>query len=132
MLASYHACWFVLGPFEAEWKNAAGGLLATATAVAMGGQVLPSTESGALVELRIRIVGSFARPDGAKERFLAWYNQTANDSLGRLCGLHEQLDRVVVRANADSIEGTIRLDANRLIHGLRASIDAPISEVMRW
>ncbi|MCK6535194.1 MAG: hypothetical protein L6Q84_19650 [Polyangiaceae bacterium] len=114
------------GPFSGEWTRGAGGLLATATAVAVA--VRPV--AGGKLSAVIVIAGSFDSAEGdASSRFGKAWEDLTQSGLGKLLGLDRAPPPSIV-ATPDSIRLAVEVDALPLAQGLRAAVMAEVWEIL--
>ncbi|MEZ4220294.1 MAG: hypothetical protein R3B13_05135 [Polyangiaceae bacterium] len=112
------------GPFQGEWLNAGGGLLAAATAVALTVEPVDPHD----VKLTLRIAGQWDLED--RPRLLSAWGQLAEDPLGRLLALNEPVETPRVSSTLEMLTLEVRLRAEPLARGLRAAVMAEIDEIL--
>jgi hypothetical protein len=123
---------FAPGPFEGEWAAGLGGLLGAATAVGASLHATERAASGAL-EVQLVLTGAWgADAARAAERLAAAFQLLADDSLGRLLGIHHPLEDARVSGDAEALRLQVVLDPVALARGLKAATDARISEIMAY
>jgi hypothetical protein len=114
---------FAPGPFGDEWQSAAGGLLQSTVAVAIGARL----DQGRLATT-ICLAGAWgdSAADAASRLSVAW-TAFAQSSAGRLFGLRETAE---VTAIPELLTLRVQLDLNLLVRGLRASVLGDVSQLL--
>jgi len=116
---------FVPGPFAERWHQAAGGLLAAATALTA--QLVPTAAGRAALELTLH--GDFSEP-GAAELLQSTYMSVAGSSTGALLGLGAALDTRVNQTD-DRVALRVPLPVTEVARGVRAATNADLDEIFR-
>ena len=115
---------YVLGPFDAEWARAAGGLLGSADAVWIA--LIPAGAGRARVQLEL--AGDFISTDA--DRLLEVITRIASSTTGRVLGL----DRPVVPATARHFPGHLTLsttlETQPIADGLYAAVSGEVWEIL--
>jgi hypothetical protein len=121
---------FFPGPFDDEWARAGGGLLRTATAVAIGARPTPVAK-GASLEVVLVVMGTFSDAEGAKARFGAAIDRLLASDLGHLLGTDQPAEPLRVEAIDGGLRGRIALQATPLFRGLYTATEATAEEIIR-
>jgi hypothetical protein len=117
----------VPGPFDERWQDAAGGLLAVATAVSA--KLAPTSAGHALLELVLH--GDFADSNAA-ERLRATYMAVASSSTGTTLGLDAALDpRTVTNMQSDRVALRVSLPLTEIANGMRAVTSGDLADILR-
>lgn len=114
------------GPFADEWQRAAGGLLRTATALAITARPIGHGKLAACVYLSGPWDDSAA---DAKERLGSAWTNFAHSSAGHLFGLN---DAAELSASPTLLTLSVEIDIATLIAGLRASVLGDVSEILSF
>lgn len=124
-LASNHAAVLVApGPYSAEWQRAAGGLLQSATAIAIAARPVGNGK----VATTIYVAGAWqASAEDASERLSAAWSAFARSSAGRLFELN---DAGEVSTTPEVLRLHVELDIAALVRGLRASVLGDLSQIL--
>jgi hypothetical protein len=118
---------YVPGPFPEQWQNAAGGLLAIATALAA--KLTPTSAGHALLELTLH--GDFA-DSSAAERLRSTYMSVASSSTGTLLGLDTALDaRTTTNAQNDRVTLMVPLPLTEIAKGAHAVTNGDFVDLFR-
>jgi hypothetical protein len=119
------AAFYAPGPFEDEWANAGGGLLAASTAV----QIVVSDAGDGEVRATLTLIGDFefdAEPDQRLERA---FRDLVESPTGKLLALERASDtRVAFRAPFLTL--TTNLPLEPIARGLRAAVIADVWEIL--
>ncbi len=119
---------FFAGPFEGEWATAMSGLLRAATAV--GGSA--SSDGQGNLEITVAVFGAFGeKAPQAADRLVALVEVIGESALGKLAGLDHPTAPFEAKSTPDSAIVRGRVNAVRLVQGLRAATGAQISEIMK-
>jgi hypothetical protein len=118
---------YVPGPFPERWQNAAGGLLAIATA--LSATLRPTSAGHATLELTL--YGDFADSNAA-ERLRSTYMSVASSSTGTLLGLGSALDvRTVTNAQNDRVTLMVPLPLTEIANGAHAVTSGDLDDIFR-
>jgi hypothetical protein len=117
----------VPGPFPEQWQNAAGGLLAIATA--LSATLRPTSAGHALLELTLH--GDFT-DSSAAERLRSTYMSVASSSTGTLLGLQSALDvRTATSAQSDRVTLMVPLPLTEIAKGAHAVTSGDLTDIFR-
>jgi hypothetical protein len=117
------ATFYAPGPFEGEWRPAAGGLLGSA----LGVRVAVRRGEGASLRADVLAVGDWPEPDRAARAAEAW-RELSSSSTGRLLGL-DQAKNLKVVADLHYLTWSADLLLAPLVAGLRAATVANVPEI---
>ena len=129
---------FAPGPFRGEWAQGLGGLMAASTALGIGVRIAtprPDVKDGGRFDVTLVLLGAWNEDaPAAADRLASVFDVIANDSLGKLTGLHQPLiaPKVHVAPEGDAIILEVSLDATMLARGLHFAVDAQVAEVMSY
>jgi len=119
---------FFAGPFAGEWSTAMSGLLRAATAV--GGSA--SSDGQGNLEITVAVFGAFGeKSPQAADRLAAFVEVIGESALGKLAGLDHPTASFQAKSTPDSASVHGRVNAVRLVQGLRAATGAQITEIMQ-
>jgi hypothetical protein len=120
------ATFYAPGPFEGAWTTAASGLLASAFAVSISVEALPS----ALLRFNVTLAGDWPAGAVPPERQLerSWLT-LANSSTGRLLALDHARNLKSTR-HLQSLTLSMEIPMLELARGLRAATSAKIREIL--
>jgi hypothetical protein len=125
---------FAAGPFEAPWKNAFGGLLGAATAVALS--IKPaqsdSAHDGDRIAVTLALFGSW-NDDGpaAEARLAASVDLIRQSALGVLCGLDHAVVGPTKRITANVIAIDATFATEPFFRGIRDATTANAFEIFK-
>jgi len=116
---------YVPGPFDERWQNAAGGLLAIATA--LSAKLTATSADHAVLELALH--GDFADTNAA-ERLRSTYMSVASSSTGAALGLGSALDaRTVTNVYGDRVALMVPLPLTEIARGARAVTSGDLADI---
>lgn len=116
------------GPFDDEWKMAAGGLLEAATAV--GGAARPTAREH--LGLALAIASDFnTSGDAASETLMAAWQDFAETQMGRLLGLADPIEGPLPTHTSDVVALSLEVDAHRFAEGLHALVSEDVDAIMK-
>jgi len=124
LTSSNVAVLFAPGPFSDEWQRAAGGLLQSATAIAIGAR--PAANGKLATSLYLAGAWQDSADDAARRLAAAW-STFARSSAGRLFELNEVAE---VHASPELLSLRVEIELAALVRGLRASVLADLSEIL--
>ena len=136
-LGAFPARFFVPGPFSGEWAAAGGGVLRTATALAVGARIEESSANGdarareARLEIVLWVLGEFPKEAGAEARVGATLDRLLASNVGRLMGTEQPLEPLSVQAVDGGIRARIVLRARDVFRGAREATEASAEEIFR-
>ena len=124
LTSSNLAVWFAPGPFAEEWRRAAGGLLQSTVAIAIGIQPIGNGK----IATTIHLAGAWqdSAQDAANRLSIAW-STFARSSAGRLFELNETTE---ISTTPDLLRLRVELELAALVRGLRASVLADLSQIL--
>ncbi len=124
---------YAAGPFEDAWKHALGGLLAAATAAAVGARFVDSDHGhdGDRIAITIALYGSWGNDaDAAVSRLSAALHLLQESAIGKLCGVDHPAIGPSPRATSSEIAVDLTVDAEALFRGLRDATSGSAGEIM--
>ncbi len=124
LTASNVAVLFAPGPFADEWQRAAGGLLQSTVAIAIG--VRPSESGKVATTLYLAGAWQDSAPDAANRLSAAW-SAFARSSAGRLFELNEVAE---ITTAPELLQLHVELELAALVRGLRASVFGDLSQIL--
>ena len=113
------------GPFQGEWARAAGGILASATALGVAAEPGPKQT----LRVTIYVAGAWTDIDD-KSRLAAAWHQLSQDPLGRLLALDEPAESPQISGTPELLTLKVRLRAAPMAQGLRAAVVAEVDEIL--
>lgn len=119
------AAFYAPGPFENEWAQAAGGLLAATTAV----QIIVSDLGGGQVRATLTLAGDFERDPAPAERLEQSFRDLVESSTGKLLALERASDTRVA-FHPPFLTLTTNLPLEPIARGLRAAVIADVWEIL--
>jgi len=118
---------YMPGPFEDEWANAARGLFAACTALAV---TATPTANGTLV-VTVILAGDFDPGDTeAAERLNGGFGDLAASSTGRLFGLNQPVTPPRAQARDGRLELHVELDLQQTARGLRDAVSGEVWQIL--
>jgi len=115
---------FAPGPFTDEWQRAAGGLLRSATALAIS--VQPGAQGKLATTIYLAGAWQDSADDAARRLDAAW-STFARSSAGHLFELNEVAE---VSAESNLLRLHVELELAGLVRGLRASVLADLQQIL--
>jgi hypothetical protein len=124
LASSNVAVLFAPGPFADEWQRAAGGLLQSTVAIAIGAQPIGNGK----LATTIYFAGAWQDSSGdAANRLRVAWSSFARSSAGRLFELGEVAE---ISTTPDLLRLRVELELAALVRGLRASVLGDVSQIL--
>jgi hypothetical protein len=118
---------FFSGPFEGEMAGSIGGVLRVASAVAIAAHPMDDT-----ILVQIAILGIENRDmDAAAQRLAATFDNVAQSSLGRLCGLDKPKKQPTIGHSEDALVLQVTLETLPIGKGLHDATQASVAELLK-